>query len=81
MKKNLSLIVLLACAVLVFVFAGLYGKRNDWANFGMCLTAAVVFLISTLLESQYRRFRRRIDRLEELIRKDKQKPSEGKKDV
>lgn len=81
MKKNLPLIVLPACAVLVLVFAGLYGRRNDWANFGMCLTAAVVFLISTLLESQYRRFRRRIDRLEELIRKDKQKLDESKKDV
>ena len=73
MKKNLPLIALPVCAVLVLVFAGLYGRRNDWANFGMCLTAAVVFLISALLESQYRRFRRRIDRLEELIRGNQEK--------
>lgn len=73
MKKNLPLIVLPACAVLVLVFAGLYGRRNDWANFGMCLTAAVVFLISTLLESQYRRFKRRIDELKDLIRENREK--------
>ncbi len=73
MKKCLPLILLPLCAVFVLIFAGFYGKRNDWANFGICLTAAVVFLTSTLLESQYRRFKRRIDELKDLIRETREK--------
>jgi hypothetical protein len=68
MKKNLPLIILPLCAAFVLVFAGLYGRTKDWTNFGMCLTAGIVFIISVLLESEYRRFVRKIDKLEELIR-------------
>jgi len=73
MKKNLPLIVLPVCALIVLVLAGFYRKSEDWANFGICLVAGTVFIVSALLESEYRRFVRKIDKLEEIIREAQKK--------
>ena len=78
MKKYLPLIIRLLGVILFLVLSGFYGKSGDWANFGVCLTCGTILAVSALLESEYRRFVRKIDKLEEIIRETQKKQQDDK---
>jgi len=77
-EKGSQPIFLFAGGFLALFVAGFYGTAEAWARFGFCLVLAAVLLICALQESQYRRFLRRLDELEDLI-SNKQAKEENKR--
>jgi len=59
--------------ILILLVAGFYGAAEAWPQFGFCLVLATILLVCGLLESQHRRFMRKLDKLEEFIHKNQQR--------